>query len=70
MTIPIELLFADAPGLEEYFVPDADRPGNCIKFQGNKVAFAKDVVAGLGAECFEHFRPIFDFVDGVIDQAK
>lgn len=69
-SLPIELLFADAPGLEEYFVPDADRPGNCIKFQGNKVAFAKDVVAGLGAECFEHFRPIFDFVDGVIDQAN
>lgn len=65
-SLPIELLFIDAPGLEEYFVDDHERPGNCMKFQGNKVSFAKEVVPALPAEAFENFRPIFDFIARIL----
>jgi len=61
-SLPIELLFIDTPGLADYFVTDHERPGNCIKFQGNKVSFAKEIVPTLPAEAFENFRPIFDFI--------
>lgn len=62
-SLPIELLFSDVKGLEKYFVKDDSRPGNCIKFQGNKVDFAKVVVPSLSAEHFEVFQPIFDFIE-------
>jgi predicted ATPase len=59
---PIELLFKDVPGLEDHFENDPNVPGNCARFKGKKTAFAKKVVARQNAECFECFRPIFDFV--------
>ncbi|PHS21241.1 MAG: hypothetical protein COA84_15985 [Robiginitomaculum sp.] len=61
-SLPIELLFIDTPGLDQYFTVDNERPGGCMKFQGNKVAFAKEVVPVLPAQAFESFRPIFDFI--------
>lgn len=61
-SLPIELLFIDAPGTADYFAVDHERPGGCMKFQGNKVAFAKEVVPNLPAASFEIFRPVFDFI--------
>lgn len=65
-SLPIELLFIDTPGLENYFVVDHERPGGCMKFQGNKVTFAKEVVPTLQPQSFEGFRPIFDFINGIL----
>lgn len=67
-SLSIELLFIDRPGLEQYFAVDSKRPGNCMKFQGNKVTFAKEVVPTLPAEAFENFRPIFDFIHAKLEQ--
>lgn len=60
----IELLFYGNAGLENYFVVDTDRTDGFIKFisDGQKVAFAKDIVSTIDAAHFEVFRPIFDFV--------
>lgn len=60
----IELIFYGAASLEEYFVPDSKRPrSGCIKFsEKKKDKFARAVVPELGAEHFEYFRPIFDFI--------
>jgi predicted ATPase len=62
--LTIELLFYGVPGLEQYFVVDTDRTDGFIKFvsDGQKVAFAKEVVPTLGAACFEVFRPMFEFI--------
>ena len=62
-SLPIELLFIDAAGMEAYFVVDHERPGGCMKFQGNKVTFAKEVVPTLPAAAFENFKPIFEFIN-------
>ncbi|MGJ8530787.1 MAG: ATP-dependent nuclease [Alphaproteobacteria bacterium] len=61
-SLPIELLFIDTPGLTQHFGVDNERPGNCMKFQGNKVTFAKEVVPTLPTQAFENFRPIFNFI--------
>lgn len=62
--LTIELLFHDVPGLDQYFVVDTDRTDGFIKFvsDGQKVAFAKDVVPTLPSSCFEVFRPMFEFI--------
>lgn len=65
-SLPIELLFIDSPGTADYFAVDHERPGGCMKFQGNKVAFAKEVVPNLPAASFENFRPVFDFIGSKI----
>jgi hypothetical protein len=51
-------------GLDQYFVVDTDRTDGFIKFvsDGQKVAFAKDVVPTLAPACFEVFRPMFEFI--------
>ena len=63
--LTIELLFYGVAGLENYFVVDTDRTDGFIKFisDGQKVAFAKDVVPTIDAAHFEVFRPIFDFIN-------
>lgn len=62
--LTIELLFQGVPGLDQYFVVDTDRTDGFIKFvsDGQKVAFAKDVVPTLAPACFEVFRPMFEFI--------
>jgi len=64
--LSIELLFYGAEGLnnEAYFKVDTKRPGRFIKFISNrkKVKFARDIVPTIDPECFEIFRPIFEFV--------
>ncbi len=62
--LTIELLFHGVPDLEQYFVVDTDRTDGFIKFvsDGQKVAFAKEVVPTIGAACFEVFRPMFEFI--------
>ena len=62
--LTIELLFHGVAGLDQYFVVDTDRTDGFIKFvsDGQKVAFAKDVVPTLDPACFEVFRPMFEFI--------
>jgi len=60
--LSIELMFRDVPALADRFEPDPGERDACIRFLGDKVAFARDVVPTLPAEVFEVFRPIFDFV--------
>ncbi|WP_395644609.1 AAA family ATPase [Terricaulis sp.] len=61
--LPMELLFHDVPNLGHHFADDHSRPGKCRRFQGSKVQFASAVVPHLGAEHFECFRPIFEFIE-------
>ena len=65
-SLPIELLFRDAPGLDAYFEIDPTRPGGCQRFKGNKANFAKEVVMEMQSEYFEPFRPVFDFIEEII----
>lgn len=62
--LTIELLFHGIPGLESYFVVDAERTDGFTKFvgDGQKVTFAKDVVPTLDTEYFEVFRYMFEFI--------
>lgn len=65
----IELLFYGVPGLEDHFAPDLTELAQPVKFTGDKVPFAQQVVPGLGAQHFEPFRPIFDFIQSKIAAA-
>lgn len=60
--LSIELMFRDVPELADRFEPDPGERDACIRFLGDKVAFARDIVPTLPAEAFEVFRPIFEFV--------
>lgn len=62
----IELLFFDAPGLAGHFAPDATELAQPMKFIGDKVHFARQVVPNLDAQYFEAFRPIFDFIQSKV----
>lgn len=62
----IELLFYGATGLDQYFGTDITEPSQPVKFVGNKVAFAQEVVPSLDPQHFEPFRPIFDFIQSKI----
>lgn len=64
----IELLFYGAPGLEGHFAPDETELARPMKFTGDKVQFAKQVVAALNPQHFEPFRPIFDLIQAKIAQ--
>lgn len=64
--LTIELLFHDVPNLEGYFEPDPAERDGCIRFGGDKVSFANEVVKELDAEHFEVFRPVFDFIQSKI----
>lgn len=61
--LSIELMFRDIPELADRFEPDPAERDACIRFLGDKVPFAQDVVPNLPPEAFEAFRPIFDFVE-------
>lgn len=60
----IEHLFFGRPEVSVYF----DTKPNCggqlfvFKSDGNKTAFAKEVVPALPAEAFEPFSPILEFI--------
>nr|WP_294917910.1 AAA family ATPase [uncultured Neokomagataea sp.] len=58
----IESLFYGVPGLENYFAPDLTELAQPVKFTGDKVPFAQQVVPGLDVQYFEPFSPIFDFI--------
>lgn len=62
----IELLFYGVAGLEVHFATDATEPAQPVKFIGNKVNFAQNIVPSIAAEHFEPFRPIFDFIQSKI----
>jgi len=60
--LSIELMFRDVPELAGHFEADPDERDGCIRFVGDKVAFAKRVAPTLASQQFEPFRPIFDFI--------
>lgn len=61
--LSIELLFKDVPGQEGNFAIDPlDRAG-WFKFVGHKVTFAEREIPQIGAEHFECFRPLFEFIE-------
>lgn len=61
-SLPIELLFRDAAGLDAHFEVDPTRPGACQRFKGNKAKFAKEIIPALQPAAFEPIRPVFDFI--------
>ena len=65
----IELLFYGVPGLQGNFAEDMTEPARPVKFIGDKVNFAQNVVPGVDAAHFEPFRPIFDFIQAKIAAA-
>lgn len=64
----IEHLFYGVEGTEPLFRADTSRTDNFIDFCGDKVNFAKVTVAGIDAQHFEGFRPIFEFVVNKISE--
>ena len=64
--LTIELLFRDVPGLEHHFAVDPEHPAGWIRFIGDKVAFAQQVVGNIERNHFEPFRPIFEFIQARI----
>lgn len=66
--LTIELLFYGTTGIESFFVVDAERTDGFTKFIGDsqKVTFAQNVVPTLDSTCFEVFRPMFEFIKGII----
>ncbi|KZY87397.1 hypothetical protein A3749_16395 [Oleiphilus sp. HI0078] len=56
----IEHLFWGADGLDGWF--KTDRKSGKIKFKGDKVKFATEVVPEIGAQHFEILRPLFEFI--------
>ncbi len=64
--LAIELLFKDVPELVKCFAVDPNDRAGWIKFVGDKVHFAEQVVPGLDKQHFEVFRPVFDFVQSKI----
>ncbi len=62
--LTIEHLFYGRDGLDDYFVVDTKRTDNFIKFvsDSQKVKFAKEIVPALNSECFEEFKPVFEFI--------
>lgn len=64
--LSIELMFRDVPQLTKNFEPDLNERDACIRFVGEKVAFARQVVPNLEPQYFDPFRPVFDFILGKI----
>lgn len=65
----IELLFYGIADLEGHYAADMSEPAQPMRFIGDKVHFAQQVVPSLDAENFERFRPIFDFITSKIETA-
>ncbi len=62
----IEHLFSHLPEIESMFVIDNKLPSKFKRFHGDKVDFAKLKVPTFPDDCFEVFRPIFDFIESKI----
>jgi predicted ATPase len=60
--LSMELLFHGVDSLSRFFELDPTQPGGIIRFVGDKVRFAKEVVPSVPAEHFAIFEHIFDFV--------
>ena len=62
----IEHLFYGAAGAALYFVDEPCAGGSRIVFKsdGDKTAFAKEVVPTLPDDCFQPLRPMFEFIAG------
>ncbi|MCJ2137414.1 AAA family ATPase [Methylobacterium sp. J-026] len=60
--LSIELLLKDAPGIEQHFAVDVNDRAGWIKFNGDKLRFASEVVPQIPAQHLVVFKPIFDFV--------
>jgi len=60
--LSMELLFHGVDSLSEHFELDPTQPGGIIRFVGDNVRFAKEVVPSVPDEHFAIFEPIFDFV--------
>ncbi|MGY8831655.1 MAG: AAA family ATPase [Pseudomonadales bacterium] len=61
--LSIELLFYKEDLLNQWFhKKSTSGDGEIIEFIGDKVFFAKNIVPTLDADCFEPFRPIFEFI--------
>jgi hypothetical protein len=60
----IEHLFYGHDVTNNYYQQEPCVGGNRIVFKsdGEKTTFAKDVVPLLNANCFEAFRPMFEFI--------
>ena len=59
----IEHLFYGLDATNQYFKIERSRgDGQNIVFTHDKIKFAKNIVPQLGPECFEVFRPMFDFI--------
>lgn len=66
----IEHLFCHISKLKHMFVVDINRPDNFIKFQGDKVDFAKKIVPTLDKIDFEVFKAMFEFIKSKIPKTK
>lgn len=62
----IEHLFSHLPELEPMFIKDKKLPSKFKRFHGDKVEFAKVKAPTFPYECFEVFKPIFDFIESKI----
>jgi predicted ATPase len=62
----IEHLFSHLPELDAMFVEDKKLPSKFKRFHGEKVEFAKAKVPTFPIDCFEVFKPIFDFIENKI----
>lgn len=60
--LSIELLLKDVPGIDQHFAVDVNDRAGWIKFNGDKVRFAAEVVPNIPPQHFVVFKPIFDFV--------
>ena len=62
----IEHLFYGAAGAAAYFVDEPCAGGSRIVFKsdGDKTAFAKEVVPTLPDDCFQPLRPMLEFIAG------
>lgn len=60
----IEHLFYGNDATKDYYIDKPCPGGSKIMFKGDgsKTKFAKDVVPTLDANCFESFRPMFEFI--------
>lgn len=61
--LSIELLFYKEDLPDQWFhKKETSGGGEIIEFIGDKVSFAKNFVPTLDADCFEPFRPVFEFI--------
>lgn len=65
----IEHLFYGQKGTEDYYEEEPCVGGSKIVFKsdGDKTYFSRNVVHTLDSECFEIFRPIFEFIKSKCD---